>query len=81
MKALKIICNALLVFLATASGSLAAATTKANSSGILLFAFLGLCALVVVAQLIPAIVVMFGMVKGLATKEQAVQVVKVESLK
>lgn len=79
MKAMKIVCNALLVILASASGSLAATTTKVYSSSILLFAFLGLCALVVVAQLIPAIVVVVGMIKGLVSKEKAVQVVRVES--
>ncbi|MDD2337118.1 MAG: hypothetical protein PHD01_11130 [Geobacteraceae bacterium] len=80
MKVLRIVGNAFLVSLATASGAFAATTTRAYSGGILLFAFLGLCALVVVAQLIPAIVVIFGMVKGLVQKEKDIQVVKVESL-
>jgi hypothetical protein len=78
MKAMIIFCNAILVFLATASGAYAAATTKVYSSGILIFAFLGLCALVVVAQLIPAIAVMFGMIKGLLKKEKEIQLDKVE---
>lgn len=80
MKLPRIVGNAFLVFLATASVVFAATTTKSDSSGILLFAFLGLCALVVVAQLIPAIFVMFGIVKGLVQKEKDIQVVKVESL-
>jgi len=80
MKAMRIVCNALLVFLATASGAFAAATTKVYSSGILIVAFLGLCALVVVAQMIPAIVVVFGMVKGVVKKEKIDQVEKAASL-
>ena len=78
MKAMSITCNVLVVFLATASAAFAAASTKVYSSGILLFAFLGLCALVVVAQLLPALVVMFGMVKGLFKKEKDIQVAEVE---
>jgi hypothetical protein len=78
MKAMSVTCNALVVFLATASAAFAAATTKVYSSGILLFAFLGLCALVVVAQLLPALVVLFGMVKGLLKKEKDVQLAEVE---
>ncbi len=78
MKAMRFAINALLVFLATASGAFAATTTKVYSSGILIFAFLGLCALVVVAQLIPAMVIVFGMVKGLVKKEKVAQVVKAE---
>lgn len=42
----------------------AEATHKVYSSGILVLVFLGFCALVVVAQLIPAMITLFGMVKG-----------------
>lgn len=80
MKAMGIISNALLVFLATSSAAFAAATTKVYSSGILLFAFLGLCALVIVAQLLPALVVLFGMVKGLVKKGNEVSLDKAESV-
>ena len=44
-----------------------AATTGAreDNSGIFVWVFLGFCALIVVAQVIPAVLLMFGMVKGI----------------
>ncbi len=42
----------------------APATNKVYSSGLLVLLFLGFCALVVVAQLIPAMITLFGMIKG-----------------
>jgi len=68
--------------LATVIGILAPATAFAasgareDSSGLFVWIFLGFCALIVVAQLIPAVLLMFGMVKGIAAKrdtEVAVQ--------
>jgi hypothetical protein len=43
------------------------------SSG-LVFIFLGFCALIVVAQVMPAIMTMTGMIKGLATDHKTVEV-------
>ncbi len=45
----------------------AASTTRVYSSGILVLAFLGFCALIVVVQLIPAIITLWGIVKELVT--------------
>ncbi len=42
----------------------APATNKVYSSGLLVLLFLGFCALVVVAQLIPAMITLYGMIKG-----------------
>lgn len=42
-----------------------AATTHVYSSGLLVLAFLGFCALVVVVQLIPAMITLWGIVKEL----------------
>ena len=59
--------------LAILSGILAPATVFAASgagevsSGILIWMFLGFCALVVVAQVIPALLMMFGIGKGIAS--------------
>ncbi len=51
-----------------------AASTRSDHSGIVVWAFLGFCALIVAAQLIPAILVMFGFAKGVAApKEEAKQ--------
>jgi hypothetical protein len=47
-----------------------------DHSGIFVWVFLGFCALIVVAQVIPAILLMTGMVKGVvaAVKEEKVAV-------
>jgi len=65
MKAMRIILTTLSVLLATVAGAFAATTAKVYSSGILVIVFLSFCALVVVIQLIPAIAVLFGIIKGL----------------
>ena len=46
----------------------AASGAREDSSGLFVWIFLGFCALIVVAQLIPAVLLMFGMVKGIAAK-------------
>ena len=59
--------------LATIMGILAPATAMAaaelseDNSGIFVWVFLGFCALIVVAQVLPAILLMTGMVKGVAS--------------
>lgn len=69
----------LALMLVTTSVSLAADvdTTKVYNSGFLVLAFLGFCAMIVVAQLIPAIILMVGsirsMVKGMSKKKSQVR--------
>ena len=46
---------------------LAIDTTKIYSSGLLVGAFLAFCALIVVAQLMPTMIILYGFVKGLVT--------------
>ena len=70
MKAMRIILTTLSILLATVAGSFAATTAKVYSSGILVIVFLSFCALVVVIQLIPAIAVLFGIIKGLVKKAE-----------
>jgi hypothetical protein len=58
---------AITLWLATSpAAALAANGMSADHSGFLVWAFLGLCALIVVAQLAPAALLLVGMVKGLA---------------
>lgn len=52
--------------LASGTPALAAAGVREDHSGILVWAFLGLCALIVVAQLMPAVLMLIGMAKGFA---------------
>jgi len=59
------------VIITTIVGSLAPVTAFAASglsednSGIFVWVFLGFCAMIVVAQVIPAVLLMTGMVKGM----------------
>ena len=56
----------------------AASGAREDSSGIFVWIFLGFCALIVVAQVVPAIMLMFGMAKGIASvvKEEIAPVKK-----
>ncbi len=54
-----------------ATPALAATGARADHSGILVWGFLGMCALIVVAQVVPAAVMLVEMVKGLVTKAEA----------
>ncbi len=78
MKGMRIILNTLALSLAAVPCAFAATTTKVYNSGILVLAFLGFCALVVVIQLIPAIMTLLGMVKGMAKKGADAREAKVE---
>lgn len=54
------------LMLAMASPVLAVDTTKTYNSGILILLFIGFCALLIVAQLVPALLALFGMTKDAA---------------
>ena len=45
-----------------------AASGRSDNSGFVVWVFLGLCALIIVAQLVPALLVMLGLVKGATEK-------------
>jgi len=79
MKAPRIMLNTLAILLTAAPCAFAAGTTRVYNSGILVLAFLGFCALVVVIQLIPAIITLCGMLKGLAKKADNTQEAKAEA--
>ena len=66
MKNMAKIIGAAAILIGSASSAMAAAGLREDNSGIVVWVFLGFCALIVVAQLLPAILLMFGMVKGLA---------------
>lgn len=63
--------------LATLIGTIAPATAfattnvSAGNDGIFIWIFLGFFAMVVVGQLIPAIMLIIGMVKGITAKNEA----------
>lgn len=57
----------------------AATTNTIYTSGWLVIAFFGLCALVVTVQLIPALIVLAGMVRGLLSKKDTRSTVRLTS--
>jgi hypothetical protein len=76
---LTVVCSAVALSLATSTAALASsgATNKVFVSGPLILLFLGFCALVVVIQCIPAIIMLYGMIKGAASiKENETKTVK-----
>jgi len=57
--------NALALVLGSVSSALAASGAREDNSGIFVWVFLGFCALVVVLQLMPAVLMLLGFAKGL----------------
>ncbi|MBK5274763.1 MAG: hypothetical protein JJE30_06900 [Desulfuromonadales bacterium] len=73
------VCSAVAISLTNSTAVLASsgATNKVFVSGPLILLFLGFCALVVVVQCIPAIIMLYGMIKGAASsKEKEIEYVK-----
>lgn len=50
---------------APATQALAEQTARQDSSQYLVWAFLGMCALIVIVQLMPVVMIAYGLVKGL----------------
>lgn len=65
MKTTKRIAATLITTLATAAPALAAGTRE-DTSGIYVWVFLGFCALIVAAQIVPAALMVVGAAKGVA---------------
>lgn len=65
MKRLTSLGMGMLMVVIMAGPALAVDTTKTYSSGLLVGAFLAFCALIVVVQLMPTIILLIGFVKGL----------------
>lgn len=64
--------NALMMTAGSASSAFAAGGGREDSSGIFVWIFLGFCALIVVVQVIPALLLFFGFAKGLSKNRVAV---------
>lgn len=63
MQGIKTILATLILMLVAVSPALAIDTSKTYNSGILVLLFVGFCALIIVAQLVPAVLALFGMTK------------------
>jgi hypothetical protein len=68
MNGMRVVMSTLAVSLVAVPSAFAGTTTRVYSSSTLVLAFVGFLALVVVIQLIPAIMTLFGALKGLAKK-------------
>ncbi len=64
---LRMIAAATAATMATAAPAFAAPAYTDNS-GLLVWSFLGFCAVIVVAQVLPALMMMVGIIKGVATE-------------
>lgn len=66
MNAKRALPTAAALWLATRAPAWAADVARADHSGLWVWAFLGLCALIVLAQLAPALMLLVGLVRGAA---------------
>ena len=62
--------NTMIAMIAGATPVFAATGGRVDHSGLFVWIFLGFCALIVVAQVIPAVLLMVGMVKGVAAGKE-----------
>ena len=61
--------NTLIALITFSSSAFASSNNSAGEGSLLLSLFIGFFALIVVFQLVPAVILFVGMVKGLARKE------------
>ena len=73
------ILSTILLVLAAISPAFAVDTSVVYKSGILVTIFIGVCALIVVAQLVPALVLFLGFIKALVTGRSRKEVPAAES--
>lgn len=70
MKSLLKMTSAAIVLLASVGTAFAAGAPRTDNSGIVVWVFLGICALIIIAQLVPAMLMLFGFVKAIAGKKE-----------
>ena len=68
MKTLRTLLNMIAVVLSTAGYAWAVDTTQTYQSGIMVLLFLGVVALIVVAQMVPALILLVGTISAFAKK-------------
>ena len=56
--------STLALVLGSVTSALAASGAREDNSGVFVWIFLGFCALIVVAQMVPAVLTMLGVAKG-----------------
>lgn len=65
-----------LMFLASASAAYAAAGAASQNAGLLVYLFAGFFAVIIITQLVPAAILLFGMLKGVFSRETRSSTVK-----
>jgi len=63
--------NALMMTIGSASSAFAASGAREDNSGLFVWIFLGFCALIVIAQLMPAVLMMLGFAKAMGKEKAA----------
>jgi hypothetical protein len=72
MQAKQLITSATVLLLTPATVALAETGTRQDNSQFLVWGFLGMCALIVIFQLVPVAMLAFGLVKGLLKGKEEV---------
>lgn len=67
---MRILQSTLILAICSASSAYAASGAREDNSGIFVWVFLGMCALIVVAQIVPALLILMGLVKGMEKKKE-----------
>lgn len=70
MKTVRTLAMTMALALASSVPAFAVDTTKTYSSGLLIGLFLAFCALIVVVQLMPSLMLLIGFLKGLANRAE-----------
>jgi uncharacterized membrane protein len=74
MKTAQLIMTTGLIWMAMFGEAFAVSTTRVYSSGVFVLGFIALCALVLVVQLIPALMTLWGMIKGASNAKSSTKV-------
>jgi len=68
MKTIRALLTTAAIILLTVHQAWAVDTTQTYQSGMLVLVFLGVCALIIVAQMVPALILMLGTISAFAKK-------------
>lgn len=60
--------SSIIVAIVSANNAFAASSLSEDNSGLFVWFFLGFCALIVVAQVMPAVLLMTGIIKGVTSR-------------
>ena len=68
---MKALINTFIVMVVTSAPAFAAGGTGGEPGGIFVWIFFGFCALIAVAQMVPTLLLLFGIIKGVVSKGAA----------